>query len=77
LLIGLILLVRSFIVPGEPLGQFALKAGVPIILSTLASINPSTAVHSKPELLARCGTDQHQHQHEQRDDETRAMTRRK
>lgn len=34
-LIGLISLVRSFIVPGEPLGKFALKAGVLIILSTV------------------------------------------
>lgn len=34
-LIGLISLVRSFIVPGEPLGKFALKAGVLIILSTI------------------------------------------
>ena len=47
LVIGLILLVRSFIVPGEPLGQFALKAGVPIILSTvLFGLNQSQ--HCRP-----------------------------
>jgi hypothetical protein len=34
-MIGVISLVRSFIVPGEPLGHFALKAGVLIILSTV------------------------------------------
>jgi Tripartite tricarboxylate transporter TctB family len=34
-LIGVTSLVRSFIVPGEPLGKFALKAGVLIILSTV------------------------------------------
>jgi len=34
-LIGLISLVRSFIVPGEPLGKFALKAGVLILVSTV------------------------------------------
>jgi putative tricarboxylic transport membrane protein len=34
-LIGVISVVRSFIVPGEPLGSFALKAGFLIILSTV------------------------------------------
>jgi hypothetical protein len=34
-LIGLISVVRSFIVPGEPLGKFALKAGALIILATV------------------------------------------
>ena len=35
MLIGVISLVRSFIVPGGPLGHFALKAGVLVILSTV------------------------------------------
>ena len=34
-LIGVISLVRSFIVPGEPLGDFAIKAGFLIILATV------------------------------------------
>jgi putative tricarboxylic transport membrane protein len=34
-LIGLISLVRSFIVPTEPLGNFAIKAGALIILATV------------------------------------------
>ena len=34
-LIGVTSLVRSFIVPGEPLGKFALKAGVLILVSTV------------------------------------------
>src|SRR5262245_43271409 len=34
-LIGVISIVRSFIVPGEPLGNFAIKAGFLIIFATL------------------------------------------
>jgi putative tricarboxylic transport membrane protein len=34
-LIGVTSLVRSFIVPGDPLGKFALKAGVLILVSTV------------------------------------------
>ena len=57
------MLVRSFIVPGDPLGQFALKAGVPIILSTVrfGLNNPSTAVHSNRNFSLGRGNDQHQH----------------
>src|SRR5262245_52508872 len=35
MLIGAISLVRSFIVPGEPLGKFAIKAGALVLLATI------------------------------------------